>query len=274
MTNSDSIVTSFENVVSRSPEACALRWNGGSWSYAELNARANRLAHFLIRAGVQAETPVGVFALRSPETLMAFLAILKEGGGCVPLDPSYPADRIKHYLEDAAIQLVLADPKEISRLPSTGAKAVPLHENPAEDQPETNPDRGTGPGSSAHILFTSGSTGHPKGVVLEQRGIINLIRNIDYLEIGPRDVLLQYAPLTFDVSIFEMWGAWLNGATVAVPPSGHRSLHDLASALRAFDVSTLWLTAGLFNVVVEQELDSLAGVRQLLTGGDVASPAH
>src|ERR1700692_3418284 len=134
MLYSDSIVISFEDVVSRFPEACALRWKGGSWSYAELNARANRQAHFLIGEGVQAETPVGVFALRSPETLVAFLAILKAGGAYVPLDPSYPADRIKYCLEDAAIQLVLVDPNEISRLSPTGAKAVPLQENPVENQ--------------------------------------------------------------------------------------------------------------------------------------------
>ena len=90
----------------------------------------------------------------------------------MPLDPSYPADRIKFYLEDTAIQLVLADPKEISRLPSMGANAVPLHENLAEDQPETNPGLGTGPDSLAQILFTSGSTGRPKGVLIEHRGII------------------------------------------------------------------------------------------------------
>ena len=270
----DSIVTSFEEVVARSPDACALRWVGGSWSYAELNARANRLAHFLIRAGVQAETPVGVFAWRSPETLMAFLAILKAGGAYVPLDPFYPPDRIEHYVEDAVIQMVLADPNEISKLPSLDAQVVPLQENPAQDQPETNPDRSTGPASLAHILFTSGSTGRPKGVLIEHRGILRLTRNIDYAEINSQDVFLQYAPLSFDASTFEIWGAWLNGATLAVPPSGHRSLHDLAADLQAFQATTIWLTAGLFQAMVEQELKSLAGVRQLLTGGDVVSPAH
>ncbi|MCE0522525.1 MAG: amino acid adenylation domain-containing protein [Methylacidiphilales bacterium] len=269
-----SIVTHFEETVSRFSKSCALRWNGGSWSYGELNARANRLAHFLIGAGVQPETPVGVFALRSPETLTAFLAILKAGGAYVPLDPSYPEDRIRYYLKDAGIQLVLADPKESFRLTSMGAKIVLLDEGLAQDQPETDPGIETGPDSLAHILFTSGSTGRPKGVLIEHRGIIRLTKNSDFIEIRPQDVFLQYAPLSFDVTTFEIWGALLNGATLAIPPAEHRSLHDLASALRDFEVTTLWLTAGLFQAVVELELESLAGIKQLLTGGDVVSPSH
>jgi amino acid adenylation domain-containing protein len=269
-----SVVTSFEDVVSRSPDACALRWKGGSWSYGELNRRANRLAHFLRDAGVRAETPVGVFAARSPETLMAFLAILKAGGAYVPLDPSYPVDRLRFYLEDAAIPCVLADAKEMEKLPATSARVLPLDAALGADHPSTNPDQCTTPGSLAHILYTSGSTGLPKGVLIEHRGVVRLVRNADYVEIRPTDVFLQYASLGFDASTFEIWGAWLNGATLAVPAPGHASLHDLAAGLRSFQVTTLWLTAGLFQVMVEQELDGLAGVRELLTGGDVVSPTH
>ena len=269
-----SIVTAFEDVVDKFPHACAMRWTGGSWSYAELNARANRLAHFLVGAGVRSEDPVGVFALRSPETLMAFIAILKAGGAYVPLDPFYPAERLKYYLDDAAIQLVLADPKTMDRLPVTSARVVALDETLALGQPETTPGCGTGLDSLAHILYTSGSTGMPKGVLIEHRGVVRLTRNIDYAEIGPGDVFLQYATLNFDASTFEIWGAWLNGATLAVPSPGHASLHDLTTALKSFQVTTVWLTAGLFQVMVEQELDGLGGVRQLLTGGDVVSPTH
>src|ERR1700722_8252336 len=105
MPTADSIVVSFEEVVSRFPDLCALRWADGSWTYAELNSRANRLAHFLISVGVRAESPVGGFGLRSPETLIAFLAILKAGGAYVSLDPSYPEDRVRFCIEDAAIHL-------------------------------------------------------------------------------------------------------------------------------------------------------------------------
>ena len=275
MPHPDSMVTSFEGVVSRHPEACALRWKNGSWTYAELNARANRLAHFLINAGVGAESPVGVFALRSPETLVAFLAILKAGGAYVPLDPSYPEDRIKYYLEDAAIQYVMADPNEITLLPSTGAKVILLHKYRAEEQSEANPVCTTGPNSLAHILYTSGSTGRPKGVLIEHRGVLRLVRHIDdYMHLGPGETLLQYAPLSFDISTFEIWGVWLNGACLAVPPAGLTSLHDLGVALRSFEITCMTLTASLLALMVEEELEALAGVRQILSGGDVVSPVY
>jgi amino acid adenylation domain-containing protein len=274
MSSANSIVTRFEEVASRSPESCAMRWNGGEWSYAALNTRANRLAHFLIGAGIQEETPVGVFAQRSPETLAAFLAILKAGGAYVPLDPLYPAERIKYYIEDAAIKLVLADPVEISKLPAISAEVIALDADLAAKQPETNPNCPTGPHSLAHILFTSGSTGRPKGVLIEHQGVLRLTNHIDYMDIGPGEIFLQYAPLSFDISTFEIWGPLLNGACLALPPPGLTSLHELGAAIRSLGITSMTLTAGLMALMVEQEIDSLAGVRQLLTGGDVVSPVH
>jgi amino acid adenylation domain-containing protein len=271
---SRSITTCFEDVVTQWPERRALCWRDGAWSYAELNARANRLAHLLIRMGIKAETPVGVFALRSPQTLLSFLAILKAGGAYVPLDPTYPPDLIKFYLDDAAIQFVLTDPEQQSRLPATSAQIIPLDVNPGLDQSEDNPLIRTRTGSLAHILFTSGSTGKPKGVLIEDRGVLRVTADLDYAQVGPNDVFLQYAPLNFDASTFELWAAWLKGACVAVPEPGLTSLHELGLAIRSFGVSTLWLTSGLFQLMVEQEIESLANVRQLLTGGDVVSPIH
>ena len=269
----DSISTLFEGVVSQNPDAVAMVWDGGSLTYHELNRRANRLAHLIIKEGIKPEAAVGVFSQRSPATLIAFLAIIKASGAYVPLDPVYPTERVQFYLQDADIQLILADPAEKSRFPATGAKVLNLELDPAVDLPETNPAVATGPGSLANILFTSGSTGTPKGTLIEHRGIMRLVRSADYVEIQPADVFLQFAPLGFDASTFEIWAPWLNGATLAVS-SGQNSLRDLAVALEQFNVTTLWLTAGLFRLVVEQQLESLAGVRQLLTGGDVVSPEH
>ena len=274
MVKPDSIVSEFEKIVALSPNACAMRWDGGSWTYAQLNARANRMAHFLIKEGVQPEDPVGVFSLRSPEVLAALLGILKAGGAYVPLDPNYPEDRIKYYLEDSAIKLVLFDPTKASKLPPTTAKSFPVDVNLATDQPETNPECNVGPKSLAHILYTSGSTGRPKGVQLEHGGVLNLTRNIDYMEIGPGETFLKYATLSFDASTFETWAAWLNGACLAVPQAGMTSLHDLGEAIRNLKVTCMLPTASLMALLVDQELDSLAEVRQIITGGDVVSPIH
>jgi len=274
MANPDSIVTIFEEQVSRAPNACAMRWDGGSWTYEELNARANRVAHFLIDAGVRAESRVGLFALRSPETLMAVLAILKAGGAYVPLDPNYPADRIRFYLEDAAIGLVLVGQNAASKFPVTSAKVVAMDHSLAADKADTNPINAGGPGSLAHILYTSGSTGRPKGVMIEHRGVVNLATHIDYMDIGPGETFLQYATLSFDASTFEIWSTWLNGACLAVPPSGAISLRDLGLAIRSLQVTCMLPTASLMSLLVDQELDALAGVRQVLTGGDIVSPIH
>lgn len=274
MSQSESIVSIFEQKVAQAPDAPAIRWNGGFWSYRELNSQANQLAHLLIESGVTSEAPVGIFALRSPQTLMAFLAVLKAGGAYVPLDPTYPADRIKYYIEDAAMPCVLVDPKEHLRFPETAARILVLDEKLAAEKPDSNPGIASGPGSLAHILYTSGSTGRPKGVLVEQRGIIRLTQNVDYVTITPSDVFLQNAPLSFDISSFEIWGALLNGACVAVPPSGKSTLSDLASAIRSFGITTTVMSAGLFHLLVEQELDSLASLKYLITGGEVVSPSH
>ena len=274
MPSSDSIVSSFEQVVARCPILCALRWTDGLWSFAEVNARANRLAHFLIGLGVRKESAVGVFALRAPETLIAFLAILKAGGTYVSLDPTYPEDRISFYIEDAAIRLVLADRKEISRLPAKGAKVVPLSEDPAPGYPETNPACRSDSSSAAHIFYTSGSTGRPKGVVIEHRGILRLAKDLEFMKLEPGETLLQFAPLNYDVSAFEIWATWLNGACVALPDAGLTSLNALGEAIRNLNVTSMLLASALFPLMVEQELESLAGLRQLVIGGDIPSPAH
>ncbi|MGH9735405.1 MAG: non-ribosomal peptide synthetase, partial [Candidatus Acidiferrales bacterium] len=119
-----------------------------------------------------------------------------------------------------------------------------------------------------------GSTGKPKGVMVENRAVVRLVRNTNYCHFGPDEVFLQFAPASFDASTFEIWGPLLNGGKLVVMPAGPASLADLAREIRERGVTTLWLTSGLFNLMVEQRLDDLRGVRQLLAGGDVLSPRH
>jgi aspartate racemase len=126
----------------------------------------------------------------------------------------------------------------------------------------------------AYVMYTSGSTGRPKGVMVPHRAIIRLVRDADYAAFGPDEVFLQQAPLAFDASTFEIWGALLNGATLALPPGGRASLDNIADAIHRFGVTTLWLTAGLFHLMVEHRLEALRPLRQLLAGGDVLSAAH
>ena len=126
----------------------------------------------------------------------------------------------------------------------------------------------------AYVCFTSGSSGQPKGVIIPHRAIARLVKNTNYVSLSASDVFLQFAPVSFDASTFEIWACLLNGGQLVVLAGGMLSLADLGSAIKKYNVSVLWLTAGLFHQMVDYELDSLSGVRQLLAGGDVLSIVH
>src|ERR1044071_1596946 len=123
-------------------------------------------------------------------------------------------------------------------------------------------------------MYTSGSTGEPKGVMIEHRSVVRLVKNTNYCKFGPDEVFLQFAPIAFDASTFEIWGALLNGGRLVVFQPGPSSLAELGETIEKMEVTTLWLTAGLFHQMVEEQLDTLRNVRQLLAGGDVLSVLH
>jgi aspartate racemase len=129
------------------------------------------------------------------------------------------------------------------------------------------------PADAAYIIYTSGSTGQPKGVVVPHRAVVRLVKETNYATFGHDQVFLHFAPATFDASTFEIWGALLNGATLAIYPPRFESLSQFGAVLRQYNVTTLWLTAGLFHQMVENNLEALRRVRQLLAGGDVLSPS-
>src|SRR6185437_10281051 len=126
----------------------------------------------------------------------------------------------------------------------------------------------------AYVMYTSGSTGRPKGVLVPHRAVLRLVLGNDFAALGPQEVILQLAPLSFDASTFEIWGALLNGGRLAVLPDPYPSFEDIGAAIARHRASTLWLTAGLFHLMVEHNLQGLTGLRQLLAGGDVLSPSH
>ncbi|MET4389869.1 amino acid adenylation domain-containing protein [Bradyrhizobium sp. F1.4.3] len=265
----------FEEVVASSPNSIALEIGSRRLTYAELNSRANQLAHRLRAAGVGPETLVGCCLERSVELIVALVAVLKAGGAYVPFDPDYPKDRIDFLLHDTRTTVMVTQPSLASTvLSGYDGTCVVLDNSRFSGIDIGNTESLGGPNALAYVMYTSGSTGRPKGVMVENRAIIRLVRNTNFCNFGPEETFLHFAPISFDASTLEIWGALLNGGRLVVMPPAPTSLKELIRVIREHKVTTLWLTAGLFNLVVEEELESLGSLRQFLAGGDVLSPRH
>jgi aspartate racemase len=266
----------FEAQAAKTPDAVAITFGGREVSYRELNESANRLAHFLRGEGVGAESLVGVMMERSVEMVVALLGVLKAGGAYVPLDPSYPQERLSFMLEDASVGVLLTQRHLSGHAPAGDHRSIRLDsewERITRHSAE-NPRVEVGAQNLAYVIYTSGSTGRPKGVGVPHRGVARLVMGSDYAEFSADEVFLQLAPISFDASTFEVWGSLLHGARLVVMPPAQPSLEEIASALREHRVTTLWLTAGLFHLMADEQPEALGGVRQLLAGGDVLSAAH
>ena len=266
----------FEQQVGNTPDAVALICEDRRVTYRELNSQANQLAHYLIRRGVGPDTRVAISLERSPEMIVALLGILKAGGAYVPLDPDYPQARLKFMLEDARVLVLLTQKALLQNLPPNTAEVICIDElwKEIERDSQDNPQIVTTADNLAYVMYTSGSTGKPKGVAVKHRNVVRLVKNTNYANFSADEVFLQFAPVSFDAATFEIWGSLLNGARLALMPPAKVSLPELGLALKRYRVTTLWLTAGLFNLMVDNHFDDLRGLRQLLAGGDVLSVPH
>ena len=277
------IDTLFEQQAARTPEAIAIEFGSQRISYAELDGRANRLAHYLIGRGVGSEQRVAICIERSLAAVVAMLATLKAGGAYLPLDPAHPFERRAALLADAAAIMVLTGEHPLaagtfaaSALPVLaldGAGSAPelLH------LPRTRPcrdARAQAGRSLAYVIYTSGSTGVPKGVMVEHRQVLNLALGHPFVALDASDRVAHCANLAFDAATWEIWGALLAGARVVV--IGQAVLLDagaLCAALLAARVSAMFITSGLFNAFAERLGPAIAGMRYLLTGGEALDRA-
>jgi len=264
----------FEEQVARTPQAVAIVCEDERLDYATLNRRANRLAHRLRRLGVGPDAPVGMFLRRGPEMIVAMLGILKAGGAYVPIDVDYPPERVAFMLADSAAAVTIVGKSLAPRLAGVASRLLCLDDDPSlRAEPVDNPVATCRPEHLAYLVYTSGSTGRPKGVMVPHRAVVRLVCHTDYVSLGPDDCIGQASNASFDAATFEIWGALLNGARVAVVST--ETLLSAAALERQIArdrITTMFVTTALFNEHAARAPGVFHGLRELLFGGEAVDP--
>jgi amino acid adenylation domain-containing protein len=263
----------FEEQAARTPNAVAVVFERGELSYAQLNTRANRLAHYLRTAGVAPGDAVAILLERSVDTVVAEIAILKCGAAYVPIDPAYSEERNAFLISDCEARAVLVY-KETALPRGLSAVRIDLDSVVLDEEATANLDTQLDGEALAYVMYTSGSTGQPKGVMVPHRAITRLVWNSNYAQFRKQDRVAFAANPAFDASTLEVWAPLLNGGCMVI--IGQDTLLDPVRFGRALEqqaVSILWLTVGLFNQYAPVLREQLARLHYLIIGGDVLDPA-
>jgi amino acid adenylation domain-containing protein len=259
-----------EAQVDRAPDRVAITCGRRALTYAELDASANRVAHFLLGRGVRPDDRVGICIDRSPEMLTAMLGILKAGAAYVPLDPLYPPDRLAYMIQDGGCEVILTEQAFVERLPREGVQLVSIdaRPSPTEHAPVTRPAVTVDPAGLAYVMYTSGSTGKPKGVEVPHRGVVNFLFACQR-EPGFRaaDVMLAISTISFDISVTELFLPLITGARVEIVP---RAVADdgvaLGRALAESGATVLQATPATFRLLLEARWTGAPGLRVFSIG--------
>lgn len=268
-----------EAQVLRNPNASAVEYGGSRLSYREFNERANQLAHFLQKRGVGPEAKVGVCLRRSLELPVALLAVLKAGAACVPLDPAYPKERLTYMLEDSQISLVLTQPGLFAKVTDFNTEVINLETGwkPFLEESCENVCSGVNPKNLAYVIYTSGTTGRPRGVMLEHRGLVNHnIAAIKLFDLGPKDRVLQFSSISFDIAIEEMFPTWMSGGAVVFQTEDRDLVaNQFLSWIRQERITVLDLPTAYWHELVHQLSDLHQPLpetlRMVIVGGEKAS---
>ncbi|URJ76054.1 amino acid adenylation domain-containing protein [Bacillus velezensis] len=264
----------FERQAEETPDARAVVYDGQILTYRELNERANRIAAALRSNGVGPESVVALLTGRTTELASGILGILKAGGAYLPIGDDVPRERAEWMLKDCKADILLQSDK-LDGLPLSGKRLFIEDIQTKAGLSSENPEPLGGPESLAYMIYTSGSTGAPKGVMIEQRSVIRLVKNSNYIDFTPKDRLLFTSSLGFDVTTFEIFGPLLNGASLYVSDQETYLDSDvLETFIQQNGITTLWLTSSLFNHLSEQNEHVFSGLSRLIIGGEALSPSH
>ena len=263
-----SLLERFAHQVATRPSHPAVTDRDQVWSYQELDRRANRLAHRLRDAGVGLETPVGICLPRGAGFVVACLAVLKAGGNYVPLDPAYPAGRLRFMIADSGIELVIGD-GGLADGPAVLDVADPL-----PGWPDTDPGVRVDPRVLCLRIYTSGSTGRPKAVGVTHGGVVELVCRGEHSGLGPDSRVLWISSVSWDPATWEIWGTLLHGGHGVVSPEREYSPTQISHLVRTHGITTAVFSTALFHALVDADVTAFQGISTLLIGGEALSPAH
>lgn len=267
----------FEHNVRKQPNAVALSAGDHTMTYAELNEQANRLARHLQKNGVGHQTVTAILAERTPELIVSLLAVLKAGATYVSIDPDYPESRIQYMLRDSGATHLLTHSSFISQTRSLAFDGTYLF---ADDQEillmsSENLPLEAGLDDTAYIMYTSGTTGQPKGIMTTHSNIARVVKNTNYLTILETDTLLSLSNSVFDGFTFDVYGALLNGAKLVLPQKETiLDMGKLTELIKGEHISVMFVPTALFHLLVDEGTDWMRGVRKVLFGGERASVQH
>ncbi|WP_129933703.1 MULTISPECIES: non-ribosomal peptide synthetase [unclassified Pseudomonas] len=257
------------------PQRTALVWDGGSLDYAGLHQQANRLAHYLRDKGVGPDTCVAIAIERSPQLLVGLLAILKAGGAYVPLDVDYPAERLAYMLADCDARLLLSHSSLLGKLPQVdGVSAIALDQLHLDSWPSHAPGLHLHDDNLAYVIYTSGSTGQPKGVGNTHAALAERLQWMQTTyALNDSDVLMQKAPISFDVSVWECFWPLVTGCKLVLAgPGEHRDPQRIAALVQAYGVTTLHFVPPLLQVFVQEpQAGACSSLRRVFSGGEALS---
>ncbi|WP_428263972.1 non-ribosomal peptide synthetase [Haliangium sp.] len=265
----------IEAHVDQDPSAEAVVWGGETLSYAELDRRANQLAHHLQSLGIGPDVLVAVSLERSVEMVVAWVAALKASGGVVNVDPGYPAERQAFMIADSRARVLVTMKELAPATPPEGTQVVCLDADAdaIAAHPQDRLANRAAPSNLAYVIYTSGSTGRPKGVATSHTALIRLIVNNDYIPYQAHDRVAQVSNASFDLVLLEVWGAFLSGAClVGIPTEVVLSPFELEETLRREKISILILATALFNQIARVHPSAFRGVKHLLFGGEAVQP--